>query len=253
MNLETPLMIRTLQRKLYCKAKVEPAFRFCLLYGLRADRFARATALLTKEPLSIQVHPDDAFAQSIRLANGKTEASYILSATPGATIAVGLKRPLAAPQLQASIEDGSTTPWRLQKRGRLIANPFRGAFPMPEPCSSPARISYLRGSTSRRNRTWIFMQGTRPGSLSSKGRALVGLRNAFVGEAIFLEADRTSFRVGSDGLRGLLAYVGPEQSPSVLHNLDGQNAASPIRHCSRLPLHQRATAGSPIRSTEARP
>src|SRR5258708_30890884 len=35
--------------------------------------------LFTSEPLSIQVHPDDAFARSIGLPNGKTEAWYILS------------------------------------------------------------------------------------------------------------------------------------------------------------------------------
>src|SRR5438132_5506498 len=32
MSLETPERIRSLQRKLYCKAKAEPAFRFYLLY-----------------------------------------------------------------------------------------------------------------------------------------------------------------------------------------------------------------------------
>src|SRR5438876_2097515 len=32
MSLETPERIRNLQRKLYCKAKAEPAFRFYLLY-----------------------------------------------------------------------------------------------------------------------------------------------------------------------------------------------------------------------------
>ncbi len=82
------------------------------LWFRRADMTAPLPALLlkllfTSEPLSIQVHPDDAFAQSIGMANGKTEAWYILSATPGAKVAIGLKGNLTAPQLRASIEDGS--------------------------------------------------------------------------------------------------------------------------------------------------
>jgi len=63
--------------------------------------------LFTTEPLSIQVHPDDAFAHSIGLAHGKTEAWYVLSAALGAKVALGLKRRLTAPQLRTSIEDGS--------------------------------------------------------------------------------------------------------------------------------------------------
>src|ERR1700741_1029133 len=50
--------------------------------------------LFTSQPLSIQVHPDDAYAQSIGLACGKTEAWYILSAAPGAGIVLGLKEKL---------------------------------------------------------------------------------------------------------------------------------------------------------------
>ena len=73
------------------------------LWFQRADPDAPLPALLlkllfTNEPLSIQVHPDDAYAQSIGMAHGKTEAWYILSATPGAKVAVGLKGQLTTPQ-----------------------------------------------------------------------------------------------------------------------------------------------------------
>jgi mannose-6-phosphate isomerase len=67
--------------------------------------------LFTTEPLSIQVHPADAFAQSIGLGHGKTEAWYILSAMPGAKIALGLKRRITAAQLRASIGDARFRIW----------------------------------------------------------------------------------------------------------------------------------------------
>ncbi len=63
--------------------------------------------LFTTEPLSIQVHPDDAFARSIGLDQGKSEAWYILSALPGARVALGLVHPLDKPQLRRSIDEGS--------------------------------------------------------------------------------------------------------------------------------------------------
>jgi mannose-6-phosphate isomerase len=82
--------------------------------------------LFTSEPLSIQVHPDDAFARSIGLPNGKTEAWYILSATADARVAVGLKRHLTSEELRASIQDGSIanlTRWRPVSKGDIIFVP----------------------------------------------------------------------------------------------------------------------------------
>jgi mannose-6-phosphate isomerase len=63
--------------------------------------------LFTSQPLSIQVHPDDAYARSIGLPNGKTEAWYVLSATPEAKVGLGLSRRLTPQQLRASVDDGS--------------------------------------------------------------------------------------------------------------------------------------------------
>jgi mannose-6-phosphate isomerase len=63
--------------------------------------------LFTSEPLSIQVHPNDAHAQSIGLPNGKTEAWYVLSAASGAKVAVGLDRRLTRQELRQAVADGS--------------------------------------------------------------------------------------------------------------------------------------------------
>jgi mannose-6-phosphate isomerase len=82
--------------------------------------------LFTTEPLSIQVHPDDAFARSIGLANGKTEAWYILSAVAGARVAVGLNYPRSAAELRTAITDGSIANivhWHPVHRGDVISIP----------------------------------------------------------------------------------------------------------------------------------
>jgi mannose-6-phosphate isomerase len=80
-------------------------------YG-RSDNTAVEPSLLlkllfTSQPLSIQVHPDDAFAHSMGLPRGKTEAWYVLSAAPEAKVALGLSRHLTPQQLRAAIDDGS--------------------------------------------------------------------------------------------------------------------------------------------------
>ncbi len=78
----------------------------------RADNSGIDTSLLlkllfTSQPLSIQVHPNDAFARSMGLPNGKTEAWYILSAAPEAKVALGLSRRLTPQQLRNAIDDGT--------------------------------------------------------------------------------------------------------------------------------------------------
>jgi mannose-6-phosphate isomerase len=78
----------------------------------RSGREAAESSLLlkilfTNQPLSIQVHPDDAFAHSIGLPRGKTEAWYVLRAAPEAKVALGLNQRLTQKQLRAAVDDGS--------------------------------------------------------------------------------------------------------------------------------------------------
>jgi mannose-6-phosphate isomerase len=72
-----------------------------------ADPALLLKLLFTNQPLSIQVHPDDVFAHSMGLPRGKTEAWYIVSAAPGAKVALGLKRRLTSERLREAIGDGS--------------------------------------------------------------------------------------------------------------------------------------------------
>ena len=101
------------------------------LWFERADTQSPDPALLlkllfTKEALSIQVHPDDGLAQSLGMGNGKTEAWYILSAEPGAQVAVGLTSRLTQSELRHAILDGSIADivdWRDAIAGDVIFVP----------------------------------------------------------------------------------------------------------------------------------
>jgi mannose-6-phosphate isomerase len=91
-----------------------------------ADPSLLLKLLFTSQPLSIQVHPDDAYARSIGLTCGKTEAWYILSGAPGARIALGLKERLASGQLREAVEDGSIADlvaWRTVLPGDVVFVP----------------------------------------------------------------------------------------------------------------------------------
>ncbi len=82
--------------------------------------------LYTSERLSIQVHPDDVHARKFGHPHGKDEMWIVLSAEPGATIGLGLKRQSSKEEVSAAIRDGSIVDlldWRPVQRGDVIYNP----------------------------------------------------------------------------------------------------------------------------------
>ncbi|GAC1305324.1 MAG: hypothetical protein NVSMB21_06850 [Vulcanimicrobiaceae bacterium] len=74
---------------------------------------AQAFPLLTKiidarQPLSVQVHPDDAYARRVEgQPVGKTECWYVLEAEPDATIVLGWNREISRDEYLTRVRDGS--------------------------------------------------------------------------------------------------------------------------------------------------
>jgi len=239
------------------------------LWFHRADRQAPPPALLLKllftgAPLSIQVHPGDAFARSIGLERGKTEAWYVISAIPDAQVALGLKRRIASDHLRAAILDGSISDlveWRdvapddailvpagtihaigaglviaeIQQRsdstfrlfdhGRRRDLHLEHALAVADAGPVAPQASTRRLTTARTllvaspyfvlervdlppGSNWMLRSKQEIWFLVLEGHARVGLMNALVGEAVFLEDDEANIAVGREGLKGLLAYVG---------------------------------------------
>jgi mannose-6-phosphate isomerase len=62
--------------------------------------------LFTTEKLSVQVHPDDAYASQHHDSLGKTEMWYVLAAEPGAQIAAGFREPITPDRLRKASLSG---------------------------------------------------------------------------------------------------------------------------------------------------
>ena len=82
--------------------------------------------LFTSERLSVQVHPDDAAARQAGHPCGKDEAGVVLDAEPGASIGMGLNRPVSPEELRAAALDGSVVgllDWRQVEKGDAFYSP----------------------------------------------------------------------------------------------------------------------------------
>jgi len=92
------------------------------------ERFGNRFPLLVKfidarEPLSIQVHPNDELAQRRHNSFGKTEMWYVVQADPGAYLYSGFSRPMTPELYRASVADGTFTDY-LQRYEVRAGNAF---------------------------------------------------------------------------------------------------------------------------------
>lgn len=99
--------------KVWGSAHLEPWFRNTgarigeVWFEGAADSPLLIKFLFTTEKLSVQVHPDDAYAaQHHPGSRGKTEMWHVLAADPGARIAAGLREPVSAERLRAAALSG---------------------------------------------------------------------------------------------------------------------------------------------------
>ncbi|NWF80999.1 MAG: class I mannose-6-phosphate isomerase [Chloroflexi bacterium] len=91
------------------------AYGAALVGSRTVARYGADLPLLAKfidaaDRLSIQVHPDDAYAHSVEAHtgfHGKTEAWYIIDAVPGASVTYGLKRPGTRAEFAAAVAAGT--------------------------------------------------------------------------------------------------------------------------------------------------
>ena len=65
-----------------------------------------AKLLFTSDRLSVQVHPNDDYAQAHEGSPGKTEMWYVLAAEPGASVALGLTKTLSGDELRQAALSG---------------------------------------------------------------------------------------------------------------------------------------------------
>ncbi len=82
--------------------------------------------IFTADRLSVQVHPDDAYARARHNSLGKTEAWYVIDAQPPGEVAVGFREILTPGRLKAAAQSGeieTLLDWRKVKAGDVIFTP----------------------------------------------------------------------------------------------------------------------------------
>jgi mannose-6-phosphate isomerase len=101
-----------LKEKIWGSLKLEPWYAsdrrlIGEVWFTRAEPLPLLVKLIfTEENLSVQVHPDDAFAKEHEHSRGKTEMWHILRAAPGAKVAMGFREEISRERLREAAVTG---------------------------------------------------------------------------------------------------------------------------------------------------
>jgi mannose-6-phosphate isomerase len=68
------------------------------------------------------------------------------------------------------------------------------------------------------NSNWALNADRETWILAIEGRAQIDSMNMSVGDTVFIEGDRSCIEVGADGMRGLMAYPGPDPVVALLQD-----------------------------------
>ena len=194
------------------------------------------------------------YAQSMGLPNGKTEAWYVLSAAPGAKVALGLKQRLTPQQLREAVDDGSISDlvvWQAVSAGRRHLRArrddprdWRGARHCRDPTAQRRDVSSVRSrpaaraSYRKRNRGGEHRTGRFPGATEPAHRRTDASRL------------QPPFRARTDRSGAKLRLV-PGSGPRDLASRSQRRRASPDRSTlpQAMPFSRSRTAST---STPAR-
>ena len=83
------------------------------ILGSKAQAFENFPIMIklidAKDNLSVQVHPDNAYALKNEGEYGKTEMWYVIEAEPGAELLYGVEKKITAQELADSLQNGTIT------------------------------------------------------------------------------------------------------------------------------------------------
>jgi mannose-6-phosphate isomerase len=150
-------------------------------------------------------------------------------------IPAGTIHAIGAGIVLAEIQQRSDTTFRLFDYGRqrelheerAVAVSDTGPF---QTQSGPRRLTAARTAliTSQHfvvelidlpaNSNWALNADRETWILAIEGRARIGLTSISVGDAVFIEGDRTDIEVGAGGMSGLMAYPGPDPVAVLLED-----------------------------------